>query len=577
MHDRRVVSRLLWTLALAAPLALTGCSSSDDEPSSSAPLTFLAEIEPNDDATLARALSRNRPAGGDVALAGDQDWWSIQLAAGDIVQIEMFATRFDHATWDAAANTAQVKLFAADGVTELMGHYPSGAAGGPTWYWGQHDLDIPMFRAPTTGTYYLRASGADPLEVGGEYAIVVSDASIPGLQLETEAIGVSGVNDAHTDAEAIAPGTVYGFHVDDESDYYSFTVAEPTFVDLELVAFRNGVWQADDEYYDPSMRLFDTDGTTSLAQNDDTYFYDSGIEFWLATPGTYFVAIDECCGDGDAPYFLHLRTRAVGTPTPEAEGNNVWASAQPTEFGDLVDAQTIDGDDDFYSVDALAGDTLYVKLFDADNRSDALEQVDLELLGPDGTTPIDFHYASGWRLASALIPADGTYHVLCSNAAVGATNYAVELRLHRRSAFEAEPNDEAGDASAFNLSNFAAGAIGASGDEDWYSFSAQANRLVTISCVADSNSNAASNGFWSFATWGSDLAPKLEIFDTDGVAVLATSVSISRTYASTESVVDAQPVMSVSFVAPAAGSYFVRVTSDDNTFGPEMLYSLRKR
>jgi hypothetical protein len=577
MHDRCFAFRLLWTLALAAPLALSGCSSSDDEPGSSAPLTFLAEIEPNDDATQARALTSNRPAGGDVAVAGDQDWWSIQLTAGDIVQVEMFATRLDHATWDAAANTAQLKLFGPDGTTELMGHYPGGSSGGPTWYWGQHDHDIPMFRAPATGTYYIRVGGADVLELGGDYAIVVSDVSIAGLQLETEAVAVTGENDVHTDAEAITPGTVYGFHVDDEADYYSFTLAEATFVDLELVSFRNGVWQADNEYYDPMIVLYDTDGTTSLAQNDDTYFYDSGIEFWLTTPGTYFVSVDECCGAGDAPYFLHLRTRAVGTPTPEAEGNNFFASAQPTDFGDLVDAQTIDGDDDFYSVAALAGDTLFVKLFDVQNRSDALEQVNVELLGPDGTTPIDFTYASGWRLARALIPADGTYHVLCSNSAVGLTNYAVEIELYRRSAFEAEPNDEAGDSSAFNLSNFAAGAIGASGDEDWYSFSAQANRLVTISCVADSDAHAASNGFWSFATWGSDLAPKLEIFDTDGIALLATSVSATRTYASTEGVVDGLPVLSVSFVAPAAGAYFVRVTSDDNTFGPEMLYSLRKR
>jgi hypothetical protein len=577
MHDRCFVFRLLWPLALAAPLTLTGCSSDDDRPRASAPLTFLAESEPNDDATLARALSLNRPAGGDVAVVGDQDWWSIQLTEGDVVQVELFATRFDHASWDAASNTAQVKLFDADGTTELMGHYPAGAAGGPTWYWGQHDLDIPMFRAPATGVYYIRVSGADALEVGGDYAIVVSNVSVPNLQIETEAIGVSGVNDVHTDAQAITPGTVYGFHVDDEQDYYSFTIAVPTLVDLELVAFRNGVWQADDEYYDPAMSLFDTDGTTSLAHNDDTYFYDSGIEFWLATPGTYFVAVRECCGDGDAPYFLHLRTRAVGTPTPEAEGNNVWASAQPTEFGDPIDAQTIDGDDDYYSVDALAGDTLFVKTFDLANRSDALEQVSLALLGPDGTTPIDFTYGSGWSLASTLIPADGTYYLLCSNSAVGATNYGVEVRLYRRGAFEAEPNDGAGDAGAFSSSNFAAGTIGASGDEDWYSFSASANRMVTISCVADSDSNAYSNGLWSFSTWGSDLAPKLEILGADGVTVLATSVSATNTNSSTESVVDPMPLLSVSFVAPVTGSYFVRVTSDDNTFGPEMLYSLRKR
>ena len=43
-----------------------------------------------------------------------------------------------------------------------------------------------------------------------------------------EPVMVSGSNDAFGSAEAITPGRIKGFHVDDEMDYYSFTIAEPT-------------------------------------------------------------------------------------------------------------------------------------------------------------------------------------------------------------------------------------------------------------------------------------------------------------------------------------------------------------
>lgn len=584
MSKRSCSTPALGACSLLVSLLLGACSGGGGN---STPLTVLLEAEPNDAPAQARAMSLKRPASGEVSVIGDEDWWSIELSAGQVVQIEMFAARLDHASWDAASNAAQLKLFAPDGVTELLGHYPTGApaplqalSGPPAvhaWNWGQHDLDIPLYRAQSSGAHYLRVSGGDPALAGGEYALVVTRVSLPGWQVELEPVGVSGVNDIAANAQPITAGTIYGFHVDDGSDFYSFTVSQPTYVDLELVTYRNGLYAGDDEYFDPEMFLYDTDGVSALNGDDDTYFYDSCIQHWIATPGTYFIEVTECCDAGDGAYFLRVRTSSVASPTAEVESNDTFATAQAVQSGQVIDAQISNADDDYYSIAALAGDTLYVKLFDEDNRQDADEDVIVVLLAPDGVTQADFLGGGGLEVARALLPADGTYFVRCTTSSPSTTPYGLQVRRVRRSGFETEPNDTALDAESFNSAGFAAGAIDTLGDADVFAFSASADRLVTISTIGDSDEYGESNGFFDLAGWGSQLGAKLEILATDGTTVLATSLSNSHAHLSTESVVDGLALQAVSFIAPADGTYFVRVTSDDGTFGADMLYALQKR
>ncbi len=571
LRSPQLTRRLTILLATCAATVLSACSNSSSGGGASTPLTVVLEAEPNDDSANAGSVTLSRPVAGELTAAGDEDWWSVALNAGDIIQVELFGARLDHAAWDAASNVPQIQIFDTDGSTELLGHDPMG-----DWSWGVHDLDIPMFRAPATGTYFVRVSGADALEVGGEYALIVTRNNISGLATETEPAQTSGDNDTFGDAQAITPGVLYGFHVDNESDYYSFTITEPSFVNFELVAYRNGVANADSDYYDPELELYDTDGTTLITSNDDTYFYDSSIQYWIATPGTYFINVTECCGSGDAPYFLRYTRAPRGSATPEAEGNNATGSAQPFAAGDLIDADTISGDDDYYAIEALAGDVLVVRLFDAQNRQDSPENITFDVLGPDGVTSIAYSIQDK-QVATFLVTVDGTYYVYCSTNAVGAAPYAIEASLYRSNNFEAEPNDDSSGASTFNSSGYAAGVIGTNNDEDWFSFSAGANRLVTISAVGDSSSYATSNGLWNFSGWGSALPPKLEIFGSDGTTLLASSVSTTYTNLTTEAVVDGIALMGVSFIAPAAGTYFVRVTSDDGSFGDDKLYALRKR
>src|SRR6185503_2316083 len=119
------------------------------------------------------------------------------------------------------------------------------------------------------------------------YALLVKTLSVTNLQEEAEPTGTSGVNDTPGTAEAITPGTVHGYHVSDEDDFYTITVTGPTKIHLELTAYRNGVSREDPKYYDTYLYLYDTDGTTELISVDDAYFYDSAIEYTLTAAGTY--------------------------------------------------------------------------------------------------------------------------------------------------------------------------------------------------------------------------------------------------------------------------------------------------
>ena len=63
---------------------------------------------------------------------------------------------------------------------------------------------------------------------------------------------------------------------------HSFQVTEPSIVEFEQKLYRNGIYMSDDDYVDPMLSLYDTDGTTLLRTQDDAYWYDSRIDYYIA-------------------------------------------------------------------------------------------------------------------------------------------------------------------------------------------------------------------------------------------------------------------------------------------------------
>lgn len=532
------------------------------------------EVEPNDDFTTATPLNIGTVGTGDVDAAGDLDYWAVHATANTFVKIEVFGTRMDHSTWDTNANVPNIVVYDTDGTTMLLEHDFSGFLPGGSWSWGEHDLDIPLVRVGATGTYFIRIGQDDNTLPGGKYAIKVSTVPVSGVQIEAEPVATTGVNDTPATAQTITPGNVYGFHVDDEVDYYKFHVSSPSTVRFELTAYRNGPNNGDDDDFDTELVLFDTDGTTTLFDDDDSFFYDSAIQYQINTPGDYFVMVEECCGAGDAYYNMSYTTTPVSGAT-EVEPNDDTASANLIAYGGSIKGTIDAGEDDFFKFSGTKGDMVRVQVFDSDNCQGKADFVDLDLLATDGTTSLGTGGDEDFRTYTTILQETGTFFIHVTPGAT-LTDYRLELTRFKSATYEAEPNDTT--ATANLLTTNTAGVIDVAGDKDIYRFLAVKDRLVTIQAYAtniDPNL-LMSDGFFEYSGHGSNLDPLLTIFDTDGTTVLASS-TINAADVTTECITDGLPTMAVSFVAPSTGSFYVQVESASGSADPSNYYVITKR
>src|SRR5262245_888617 len=317
--------------------AVASCGGGGGGGGGPAPGAAIEELEPNDTPAAAMPLAGGEFGHGAVLDGSDTDFWQGGRAAGGIVAIEGFASRLDQAGWAGGPNAARVTLLDTDGASVLL------QQGDAEFGWNpEQDTDIEAFRAPAAGTYFLGVDVDDVFLSGGEYLITVSSASLATpLQLDLEPAGGSGANDVDLAAEPIVPGTLSGFFVGDESDWYAFTVSTASLVSFTMHAHRNGVWKGDDSHYDPVIALRDS-GLTLLADNDDTFYLDSSIHHVLTVAGTYFLQVGECCPSGDSGYDLEIESvpLAAANPVSEIEPNDSPAAAQAIQFGELVGGDT---------------------------------------------------------------------------------------------------------------------------------------------------------------------------------------------------------------------------------------------
>lgn len=552
----------LRTLCLGSALGLFAACNNGSSGGSAASALVIDEVEPNNDSTTATALLVDEFGGGNVADNTDSDFWSVTLSAGEFITVEAFGARLDQATWDAAANAPRVTIYDTDGTTPLL------VQDDETLNWNSdQDTDVELFRAPAAGTYYIGIDVANALNTGGDYLVTITNVTVQApLQFEQELEGVSGTNDTDATAEPIVPGTIYGFHVDDEADFYSFDVAAPSVVTFEMRAHRNGVWGTD-TYYDPEITLYDPT-VTQLFNNDDSFYYDSSIEYLITTPGTYFIEVNECCDDGDSGYFMDfsLVEQADMTVVTEVEPNDVNGSAQAISYGDLVEGDNDGTNDDFYAITCNAGDRIFVKVFDLGNFEGALDNISIEIQDPLSAIVPD-QDGSALQVSRTIVTATGTFFIKVST--VAATDYAF-IVTRQSAGFESEPNDLIADTGTFDTNGQAAGLTDPAGESDLFEFTGTAGVPVVFHCLADESSSP--NGFFEFDDFGSDMEPVMEVLDGTSTvlatsdATVGTAVGIRRGLAST----------SLVFVPPADGTYYLQVTEANAAGGATFYYVLEK-
>jgi len=556
-------------------LTVTDANGTDSDPYTWSVGNTVAESEPNDTAASATPVAIGMASTG-VIIVDDIDFWSFSATEGQVIQIEIFGIRREFDSWDANANRPRVNLIGPNGTDFLVGH-DFDSAGTAGWQWGDHDLDIPLFRIPADGDYFVRITPYVAGVQGGSYVMLVTDVTPGSLQTESED------NDDVSTADPITPGMVLAVKQDDDDDFFSFDITEPTLVYFELTAYRNGIFGSggapDDDYVDLTIELIDADQSFVRATNYRVFFNDPALHYHLVTSGTYYLRVTEAVGgaEGDGEYYITFTATPVGSIV-EAESNDDASTATPIAYGDVASGDINGGEVDFYSFSGTAGDIVRVFWFEAGASETASDFLSLSFMIDDVTLmqrAITTTSVNGLACMRAILPSTGTFYVRVQPDG-GFTTYVFRFELFKDATFETEANDTLPTANAIPGSGRVAGAINASGDVDVFSFTLVANEVATFSIYAGPGSS--SNGFSSHAGYTTAFAallPDLEVVNSSGTSLGV--VPYSGTASSGESVTNGIATSEITVVAPSAGTYYIRVAASDNNGSDDHRYVLEKR
>lgn len=202
-------------------------------------------------------------------------------------------------------------------------------------------------------------------------------------------------------------------------------------------------------------------------------------------------------------------TRIIGTQ--EVVHGNLWPN----------------GDIDFYSFDATAGDRVYLASntqFSAGNSTDG----QLTLYAGDGATVIEFDDDNGTyaalspSIAGATLPTTGTYYIKVSDFTAGTTSergYDLYFRLQSGApTAEAEPNDTPATATPLPANGWVSGVRNpaAAVEQDWYAMQLNAGDTVFLSLdVNPERDGTVWNGRLGIALFG-DAANQIIVVDDAG-------------------------------------------------------------
>jgi uncharacterized repeat protein (TIGR01451 family) len=182
----------------------------------------------------------------------------------------------------------------------------------------------------------------------------------------------------------------------------------------------------------------------------------------------------------------------------EVEPNGTTATATPLSGTSTVVRAPLfpNGDVDFYSFTAAAGDRVYAATMTSGSAGSSTDS-QLTLLASDGTTVIEFDDDNGSfaglssSIAGAVIPGAGTYFLRVNDFTAGTTSerpYELHFRLQSGApTAEVEPNDTPATANVLPANGWVSGARNpaAATEQDWYSFTANAGDTVFLSLDVD--------------------------------------------------------------------------------------------
>ena len=269
------------------------------------------------------------------------------------------------------------------------------------------------------------------------------------------------------------------------------------------------------------------------------------------------------------PYAL-LRQGYAG----EVEPNGTAATASPIAGTNVVIRGMLypNGDVDFYSFTANAGDRIYAATmtsFSAGSSTDS----QLTILASDGTTVIEFDDDNGSfaalssSIAGATIPSNGTYYLKVNDFTAGTTSersYELHFRLQSGAPTpEVESNDTPATANPLPANGWVSGTRdpAAATEQDWFSLTLNAGDTVYLSLDLDPERDGTVwNGRLGFALFG-DASNQILVVDDAGTGDVTPNPN--------------RPSEAMFFTVKTAGTYFAFVDSASALVGgPTATYHL---
>ncbi len=269
------------------------------------------------------------------------------------------------------------------------------------------------------------------------------------------------------------------------------------------------------------------------------------------------------------------------TPVPlgqgydgEVEPNGTPATASPLTGANLVVRAPLfpNGDIDFYSFSATAGDRIYAAIMTSGAAGSSTDS-QLTILDTDGTTIVEFDDDNGSlaalssTIAGAVVPATGTYFLKVNDFTAGTTSerpYELHFRIQSGApTAEVEANDTPATANPLPANGWVSGARNpaAATEQDWYSFSANAGDTVFLSLDVDPEDDLVVwNGRLGIALFG-DAGNQILVIDDAGTGDVSPNPN--------------RPSEALFMTVKNAGTYFAFVDSASAaTGGPTATYHL---
>jgi hypothetical protein len=407
---------------------------------------------------------------GSTVIGRGYDYFSFEATAGTTYAIgtKLGVDHFNflYYSWSDTAIT----LYDTDGTTELAYNDDYGDHTDEEGV-GFHASGI-YFTCQTTGTYYVKVSTGEQDFNGVPFfsnKIYKLSITVP-----IDDHGNDHLNATHISAgNAISAERGHSF----DEDYFSFDAAEG---ESYLIKTKPGTLA------DPALHLYDTDGVTSLAVNDDRgASYGSEIKWKCLSSGTYYVKVRGYASFDTGTYTLALSTLLRFND----DHGNTPASATAVYVDTLTDGKIEHySDHDYFSFDAVSG-----KTYKIGNTIDTRGDYIVELYDTDGTLKLGTTFERRWLGLSFFIPGaetpfdihwqcreNGTYYLKVRKRnlnSIGAYTLAVST---------SSDNDDHGNyytsATPLAIGSTVDGTIEYTNDRDYFVFNATKDTVYRIEC-----------------------------------------------------------------------------------------------